>query len=156
MHAHCEGRTIADLTAWAASQGYERTTAEDFADIKPLPDATPEEADEWAKLREILMRYMDPKTGSIQANLVSVAVGLQMGLEYCGFEIRQDTFTSMPVFRRAKAEPWQQLRNRRKSDGGGAPIKQLVLPHLERVENCVERPHIDFNNHLLWGYCFER
>ena len=74
------------------SQGYERTTAEDFADIKPLPDATPEEADEWAKLREILMRYMDPKTGSIQANLVSVAVGLQMGLEYCGFEIRQDTF----------------------------------------------------------------
>lgn len=42
----------------------------------------------------------------------------------------------------------KQLRNRRKSDGGGAPIKQLVLPHLERVENCVERPHIDFNNHL--------
>lgn len=113
MHAHCEGRTIADLTAWAASQGYERTTAEDFADIKPLPDATPEEADEWAKLREILMRYMDPKTGSIQANLVSVAVGLQMGLEYCGFEIRQDTFTSMPVFRRAKAEPWQQLSDAR-------------------------------------------
>lgn len=113
MHAHCEGRTIADLTAWAASQGYERTTAEDFADIKPLPDATPEEADEWAKLREILKRYMDPKTGSIQANLVSVAVGLQMGLEYCGFEIRQDTFTSMPVFRRAKAEPWQQLSDAR-------------------------------------------
>lgn len=113
MHAHCEGRTIADLTAWAASHGYERTTAEDFADIKPLPDATPEEADEWAKLREILMRYMDPKTGSIQANLVSVAVGLQMGLEYCGFEIRQDTFTSMPVFRRAKAEPWQQLSDAR-------------------------------------------
>lgn len=113
MHAHCEGRTIADLTAWAASQGYERTTAEDFADIKPLPDATPEEADEWAKLREILMRYMDPKTGSIQANLVSVAVGLQMGLEYCGFEIRQDTFTSLPVFRRAKAEPWQQLSDAR-------------------------------------------
>lgn len=113
MHAHCEGRTIADLTAWAASQGYERTTAEDFADIKPLPDATPEEADEWAKLREILKRYMDPKTGSIQANLVSLAVGLQMGLEYCGFEIRQDTFTSMPVFRRAKAEPWQQLSDAR-------------------------------------------
>lgn len=113
MHAHCEGRTIADLTAWAASQGYERTTAEDFADIKPLPDATPEEADEWAKLREILKRYMDPKTGSIQANLVSVAVGLQMGLEYCGFEIRQDAFTSMPVFRRAKAEPWQQLSDAR-------------------------------------------
>ena len=56
---------------------------------------------------------MDPKTGSIQANLVSVAVGLQMGLEYCGFEIRQDTFTSMPVFRSAKAEPWQQLSDAR-------------------------------------------
>lgn len=50
----------------------------------------------------------------------------------------------------------QAVLNRRKSDGGGAPIKQLVLPHLERVENCAERPHIDFNNHLLWGYCFER
>lgn len=36
-----------------------------------------------------------------------------MGLEYCGFEIRQDTFTSMPVFRRAKAEPWQQLSDAR-------------------------------------------
>ena len=113
MHAHCQGRSISDLIAWAVSQGYERTTAEDFADIKPAPDATPEEADEWAKLREILMRYMDQKTGSIQANLVSTSTGLQMGLEYCGFEIRQDTFTSMPVYRRSKGEPWKPLTDAR-------------------------------------------
>ena len=113
MHAHCEGRTIADLTAWAASQGYERTTAEDFADIKPAPDATPEESDEWEGLRDVLMRYMDKKTGSIQANLVSVSAGIKMGLEYCGIEIRQDTFASMPVYRDSKTEAWRQLTDAR-------------------------------------------
>ena len=115
QHAHCktEQRTIADLTAWAVSRGYVRTAAEDFADIQPAPDATPEEADEWEGLRDILMRYMDKKTGSIQANLVSVSAGIKMGLEYCGIEIRQDTFASIPVYRDSKTEAWKQLTDAR-------------------------------------------
>lgn len=122
LHSHCSGRGLPDFEAWAATKGYERTTAADFEGIEAYLEKeehtdgtlkTQEEKDHYTECMYRISRFKDEKSGKIAANLSTVVAALQAGRDYCGFEIRQDTFTSMPVFRRAKAEPWQQLSDAR-------------------------------------------
>lgn len=122
MHAHCEGRTIADLTAWAASQGYERTTAEDFEGIEAYLEKeehtdgtlkTQEEKDHYTECMYKICRFKDEKSGKIAANLSTVVAALQAGRDYCGVDVRHDTFRNTEVYREKASEDWQPLTDAR-------------------------------------------
>lgn len=122
MHAHCSGRGLPDFEAWAATKGYERTTAADFEGIEAYLEKeehtdgtlkTQEEKAHYAECMYRISRFKDEKSGKIAANLSTVVAALQAGRDYCGVDVRHDTFRSSEVYREKATEDWRPLTDAR-------------------------------------------
>lgn len=122
MHAHCAGRGLPDFEAWAVTKGYERTTAADFEGIEAYlekeehtdgPLKTQEEKAHYAECMYRISRFKDEKSGKIAANLSTVVAALQAGRDYCGVDVRHDTFRSSEVYREKATEDWRPLTDAR-------------------------------------------
>ena len=122
MHAHCAGRGLPDFEAWAVTKGYERTTAADFEGIEAYLEKeehtdgtlkTQEEKAHYAECMYRISRFKDEKSGKIAANLSTVVAALQAGRDYCGVDVRHDTFRSSEVYREKATEDWRPLTDAR-------------------------------------------
>lgn len=122
LHSHCSGRRLPDFEAWAATKGYERTTAADFEGIEAYlekeehTDGTlkpQEEKDHYTECMYRISRFKDEKSGKIAANLSTVVAALQAGRDYCGVDVRHDTFRSSEVYREKATEDWRPLTDAR-------------------------------------------
>lgn len=122
LHSHCSGRGLPDFEAWAATKGYERTTAADFEGIEAYLEKeehtdgtlkTQEEKDHYTECMYRISRFKDEKSGKIAANLSTVVAALQAGRDYCGVDVRHDTFRSSEVYREKATEDWRPLTDAR-------------------------------------------
>lgn len=122
LHSHCSGRGLPDFEAWAATKGYERTTAADFEGIEAYLEKeehtdgtlkTQEEKDHYTECMYKICRFKDEKSGKIAANLSTVVAALQAGRDYCGVDVRHDTFRNTEVYREKASEDWQPLTDAR-------------------------------------------
>lgn len=122
LHSHCSGRGLQDFEAWAATKGYERTTAADFEGIEAYLEKeehtdgtlkTQEEKDHYTECMYRISRFKDEKSGKIAANLSTVVAALQAGRDYCGVDVRHDTFRSSEVYREKATEDWRPLTDAR-------------------------------------------
>ena len=122
LHSHCSGRTLSDFEAWAATKGYERTTSTDFEGIEAYlekeehADGTlksQEEKDLYTECMYKIDRFKDEKSGKIAANLSTVTAALRAGRDFCGLDVRHDTFRNTEVYRESAAEDWQALTDAR-------------------------------------------
>ena len=122
LHSHCSGRGLPDFEAWAATKGYERTTAADFEGIEAYLEKeehtdgtlkTQEEKDHYTECVYKICRFKDEKSGKIAANLSTVVAALQAGRDYCGVDVRHDTFRNTEVYREKASEDWQPLTDAR-------------------------------------------
>lgn len=122
LHSHCSGRGLPDFEAWAATKGYERTTAADFEGIEAYLEKeehtdgtlkTQEEKDHYTECMYKICRFKDEKSGKIAANLSTVVAALQAGRDYCGVDVRHDTFRNTEVYREKASEGWRPLTDAR-------------------------------------------
>ncbi len=122
MHGHCRDRTLSDFEAWAATKGYERTTSADWEGVEAYLEEdtradgtlkTQEEKDRYADCMYKISRFTDEKSGKIAANLVTVTAALQAGWEYCGIDVRHDTFRNTEVYRESSEDDWKALTDAR-------------------------------------------
>lgn len=122
LHSHCSGRGLPDFEAWAATKGYERTAAADFEGIEAYLEKeehtdgtlkTQEEKDHYTECMYRISRFKDEKSGKIAANLSTVVAALQAGRDYCGVDVRHDTFRNTEVYREKASEDWQPLTDAR-------------------------------------------
>lgn len=122
LHSHCSSRGLQDFEAWAATKGYERTTAADFEGIEAYLEKeehtdgtlkTQEEKDHYTECMYRISRFKDEKSGKIAANLSTVVAALQAGRDYCGVDVRHDTFRNTEVYREKATEDWRPLTDAR-------------------------------------------
>ncbi len=122
LHSHCSGRGLPDFEAWAATKGYERTTAADFEGIEAYLEKeehtdgtlkTQEEKDHYTECMYRISRFKDEKSGKIAANLSTVVAALQAGRDYCSVDVRHDTFRGSEVYREKATEDWLPLTDAR-------------------------------------------
>jgi hypothetical protein len=90
FHAHCSNKTIADFKAWAKSQGYQETSAEDFPDESANNGNNSSSQGYYYALGR-LSKWYSEKTGEYDVTPDSVSTALSYPA-FCGYYIRYDTF----------------------------------------------------------------
>lgn len=111
LHAHCEGRNVSDLTAWAVEHGFERIDPAMLPLVNVI-DAAEGAGDPGPAARDQLVADLRPymnKNGSIQTSLPALYAALMAGRWYLGVEIGDDSFTGGPAMRRSGEPGWTPM-----------------------------------------------
>mgnify|MGYP002514628958 CR=1 FL=1 len=114
FHAHCSDKTIADFKAWAKSQGYQETSAEDFPDesTNNVIELVPENAGEVEDIRRAkgkLSAWFLESMNAYRSTPDSVTTAMRLAV-VTGYYIAYDTFTQSVKVKEYHSSEWRNIR----------------------------------------------